>query len=109
MEVGLHSACPSCRADNVVLVRLAHQFAVGEDATLSLPVTVSLTELFPENAIVGIEEVTLTGNQPVSALRSRLHWRSSDQAEAAASDQTVPSVSAKAPLVTLTPMKVRWG
>ena len=35
------------RADNVVLIRLAHQFAFGEDPTLSQPVTVSLTDIFP--------------------------------------------------------------
>ena len=36
-----------CVAGNVFLVRVAHQFAVGEDATLSQPTSVSLADIFP--------------------------------------------------------------
>jgi len=51
---------------NIVLLRLAHQFGVGDDATLSVPVTVDLQSLFLNN-IVNVSQLTLTANQPLGA------------------------------------------
>lgn len=64
--------------DSQVLIRLAHQFAVGEDPTLSQPVTVDLFNLLnkdlygsPSSAI----EWTLSANQEKSAqLAEKIQW-----------------------------------
>jgi len=47
-----------------VLLRVAHQFGIGEDATLSLPTSVDLSKLFDRAAgitIINATEVSLTG------------------------------------------------
>ena len=55
------------------LLRLAHQFGIGEDAHLSKPVSVDLATLFTRAAlpITSAVEMTLTANQPKSELRKR--------------------------------------
>jgi len=53
----------------VYLLRLSHQFGVGEDPTLSLPVTVDLTNLIKSWKVDTIEEVSLTANQAAKNLK----------------------------------------
>lgn len=50
------------------LVRIAHLYGVGEDATLSRPVVVSLTSLFPALTISNVVELSLTANQKRAAM-----------------------------------------
>jgi Glycosyl hydrolases family 38 C-terminal domain len=50
------------RAMPTYLVRLAHQYGVGEDDGLSQPAEVDLASLFPQRTIVGVTEKTLSGN-----------------------------------------------
>jgi len=65
---------------NIVLLRLAHQFGVGDDATLSVPVTVDLQILFLNN-IVNVSQLTLTANQPLGAHKG-YNWKTgSDDSE----------------------------
>ena len=47
----------------VVLMRLAHQFGAGEDAELSAPVQLDLSQLFAMITLDSVVELTLTGNQ----------------------------------------------
>eukprot|EP01116_Phalansterium_solitarium_P019911 TRINITY_DN5728_c0_g2_i1.p1 TRINITY_DN5728_c0_g2~~TRINITY_DN5728_c0_g2_i1.p1 ORF type:complete len:1012 (-),score=366.51 TRINITY_DN5728_c0_g2_i1:80-3115(-) len=61
------------RPDGSVLLRLAHLYAVGDDAQLSQNVTVDLTSLFADRTPISVTELTLTANRPISELR-RLTW-----------------------------------
>ena len=52
------------------LVRLAHLYEAGEDAQRSVPVNVSLANLFSSGAlrVTGAREMTLTGGEPLDAV-----------------------------------------
>lgn len=57
------------------LVRLAHQYGVGEDEGLSQPAEVDLASLFPKRKISKVTEKTLSGNLDWSDfLESRKNW-----------------------------------
>jgi len=68
--------------DGARVLRLEHQFAVGEDKVFSQPVTVSLSTLFLRFNITSLTELSLTANQPLSSV-SHLAWITED-------DDTVP-------------------
>ncbi|XP_036096626.1 lysosomal alpha-mannosidase [Molossus molossus] len=59
----------------MLLLRLEHQFAVGEDMSgnLSSPVTLDLRDLFSAFTITNLKETTLAANQ-LQASASRLQW-----------------------------------
>jgi hypothetical protein len=71
-----------------LLVRLSHQFGLGEDATLSLPVTVDVVQLFKASTfdIASVEEVSLTNTQSKQELLKRRAlnrgWKTEVPAEA---------------------------
>jgi len=54
------------------LLRLSHQFAVGEDPNLSQPVTVDLSGLFSSITPNNVQEVSLTANQPVQNIEKKI-------------------------------------
>ena len=57
------------------LVRLGHQYGIGEDATLSKPVDVDLSSILSGYKIVSVKEMTLSGNQDHASWRKRqLDW-----------------------------------
>ncbi len=60
-------------AETSILVRVGHQFGVGEDATLSQPVNVDLFALLSMYTITGVSEASLTANQLASNVQ-RLQW-----------------------------------
>jgi len=60
--VTLHSLGPT-----TVLLRVAHLFAVGEDAALSKPASVDLATLFVAFSVLSAEEMTLPGTIPLTA------------------------------------------
>jgi hypothetical protein len=66
VNVDLLTAQVSDIQQGVLLLRLAHQFGVGENPTLSQPVTVDLGALFnvPVKSVV---ELTLTANQALGS------------------------------------------
>mmetsp|Transcript_4107 Transcript_4107/g.13171 ORF Transcript_4107/g.13171 Transcript_4107/m.13171 type:complete len:271 (+) Transcript_4107:255-1067(+) len=62
-------------AEHKVLVRLAHQFGLGEDAELSRPVTIDVARLFAGRRIATLEERGLTGTVPrAEVLQRRIAW-----------------------------------
>lgn len=65
------------RYDGATLVRLAHIFAVDEDAVLSQDVQVNLLKLFTNLVPVAMVETTLTGNQPLADFHP-LSWNTVD-------------------------------
>jgi hypothetical protein len=62
-------------AGMVFLIRLGHQYGVGEDETLSKPVQVALESILVGYKIVSVQEKTLSGNQDYSSwLKRRFDW-----------------------------------
>lgn len=74
-NVGLMTVEP--RGAKLVLLRLAHLYAVGEDSVLSGPATVDLATLFADLKVASVEEMSLTANQPLSNVH-RLQWKTED-------------------------------
>ena len=96
---------------NTLLLRLAHLYQVGEDASASSNVTVSLSTLFASFRVLSASELTITGNQPLSNVRSTTFRRQGDDAahplmsppmEWAQSTLTSADLS-----VTMTPLSIR--
>ncbi|XP_046950805.1 lysosomal alpha-mannosidase isoform X1 [Lynx rufus] len=85
-----------------LLLRLEHQFAVGEDSgNLSSPVTLDLTDLFSAFTITYLQETTLVANQ-LRASASRLKWTPNT------GPTPLPSPSRLDPAtITLQPMEIR--
>lgn len=60
------------------MVRLGHQYSIGEDESLSAPVEVDLSLLLAGFQVKTAVEVTLTGNQKYNKwIKSRLDWTGS--------------------------------
>lgn len=95
-----------------VLIRLAHQFAVGEDSTLSKDVQVDVSKLFKQWSVSTSSERSLTGNQKYDGM-TRLSFASEHNPSAPAYDIrtttlsgtviTVPAMSIKTLLLTVVP------
>ena len=86
-----------------LLLRLEHQFAVGEDSgrNLSSPVTLDLTNLFSAFTITNLRETTLAANQ-LLAYASRLQWTT----DTGPTPHPSPSRPVSA-TITLQPMEIR--
>ena len=67
----VHLLTTHAHSPTEVLIRLAHLFEVGEDATLSLPATINLTTLFSNITLAGCYETTTPGLQPLSTVPIR--------------------------------------
>lgn len=60
---------------NAFLLRLGHQYGVGEDETMSNPVEIDLGSLLEGYSIIKVEEMTLSGTQSKRAFQDRrLAW-----------------------------------
>ena len=95
----------SCYAqmDGSVLLRLAHQFGVGEGDDVSAPVTVDLSTLLGnEFKPASVTEVSLTANQMPSDIK-RLQWQTNEQAPSVQRQRGVRADNT----VTIGPAEVR--
>ncbi|KAK2502693.1 hypothetical protein MC885_007056 [Smutsia gigantea] len=88
-----------------LLLRLEHQFAVGEDpvGNLSSPVTLDLRDLFSAFTITSLQETMLAANQP-RAGASRLQWTPST-GPVPTRRPSLPRLDLAA--ITLQPMEIR--
>lgn len=86
-----------------LLLRLEHQFAVGEDSgsNLSSPVTLDLTDLFSAFTITDLRETTLAANQ-LRAHAFRLQWTPNTGPTPHPSPSRLLSTT-----ITLQPMEIR--
>jgi len=88
-----------------VLIRLAHKYEVNEDPVLSKPATVDLQALFSAIKVQSCTEMSLSANQPLSAV-SRMTW----QTETPFPPTEIPAPTPLEPgalQVTLNPMQIR--
>jgi hypothetical protein len=98
------------REEPTFLLRLGHQYAVGEDAKLSAPVDIDLSKVLlnANFKVISVKEKTLTGNQDWEVYQSRRFVWSSDTEET--SETAVPLKRTGSPsgtTVTLKPMEIR--
>ena len=67
---------------NVLLLRLAHQFAVDEDTELSAPVTIDLSTLLSRYDIKSVTEMSLSVNQEKQTmLANKIQWSTANDAQ----------------------------
>ncbi|XP_061626669.1 lysosomal alpha-mannosidase isoform X1 [Phyllopteryx taeniolatus] len=88
--------------DEVVLLRLEHQFQSSESKTNSEPVTINLQKLFSTLEVVGVSELNLSANQWKEEME-RFHWTPQ-------TGEKPPKKTFKDPStweVTLRPMEIR--
>jgi hypothetical protein len=90
--------------ENEYLLRLAHQFAVGEDANLSLPATVNLENLLNAK-LTNLKEVSLTANQDAKDIKL-INWPVGGD-NANMNVETFPDIPFQDGTVTINPMDVR--
>jgi hypothetical protein len=98
-----------------MLLRLSHSFGINEDAALSKPVQVDLSRLFDVSAagfkVIGIEEVSLSNNQPKSAILERrrraMHWNTGSRSEAHSWRMVSPLNFDSDPVVVLGPLEIK--
>ncbi|XP_072039220.1 lysosomal alpha-mannosidase-like [Amphiura filiformis] len=92
---------------NLVLLRLEHQYEIGEDIELSKAATVSLKDLFTIFDVKSATEMTLSVNQ-VKNDAKRLQWRSLKHPEFEdLVDNSVDAESIDINNITLTPFQIR--
>ena len=102
-------------APGVILLRLAHQFAISEDPTLSAPVMVDLSTLFSKAAgiaIINVTEVSLTANMDKAAIMRKralaAAWPTVDTGARPHPWRSAPPLDfATDPMVKLGPMEIK--
>ncbi len=97
-------------ADKTYLIRLGHQYGLGEDDELSQPTNVDISALFPGQSVTGILETTLSGNRDIGTWRKeRLQWTGKGEHDRGAADEItyVSDHGTLSATITLEPMDIR--
>ena len=94
--------------NDTLLLRLVHIFEKGEDPVLSLPVTLDLDKYLSFASIVEMEERSLTATLPISAVKNRWTWSTTQQQEDSR-PKSMPSSPSKegSQVVTLNPAEIK--
>lgn len=93
-------------AQNILLLRLAHQFAVGEDVKLSVPLQIDVGALLQKYNPSRMEEMSLSVNQLKSTMAAnRIQWPVVANAHALV-NEFAPSTTSGF-ITTLNPMEVK--
>ena len=94
---------------NVLLVRLAHQFAIDEDSELSAPVDIDLAALLSRYQIKSIVEMSLSANQEKDAmLANKIQWNTKDDKSKGATIRSPASMTRSSDtIVTLNAMEIK--
>jgi len=94
-----------------LLVRLGHQFAVGEDDLLSKEVEISLSQLLAPFQPTSVEEYTLSANQlKEEQLAGKVQWKSAEESNTDIKREVLTKTlftDADSVLVTLKAMEIR--
>eukprot|EP01102_Stenamoeba_stenopodia_P022689 TRINITY_DN9548_c0_g1_i1.p1 TRINITY_DN9548_c0_g1~~TRINITY_DN9548_c0_g1_i1.p1 ORF type:complete len:992 (-),score=225.36 TRINITY_DN9548_c0_g1_i1:87-2999(-) len=104
----VHLQTLELQEDGLLLLRLHHVFAVGESGNYSDPAEVDLSTLFVSMQPIGLTEMSLTANQPLSSV-NRLQFPVLNNTMSAASE---PGYHQKVQpdddfVITLQPMEIR--
>jgi lysosomal alpha-mannosidase len=104
LPASLHLVTTHALGPHSVLVRLAHLFEAGEDAALSVPVTLDLTTLYAGAPLSACVETTVPASQPLANVPVRT-------VPTPAGPSTFPTIpaapSGAGQTVTVKPMEVR--
>lgn len=98
--VTAHSLGPS-----TVLLRVAHMYAVNEDAALSQPVSVSLATLFKGLTLLSAQEMTLPGTLPLTSAPQTTYMTTDGQTVSL--PVIPPAPTGPGLTITLGPMQIR--
>lgn len=97
LPANVHLATLEVTGERELLVRLAHQFAVGEDPVLSQPASVDLFALLAPYQPKAAEELTLSANQrKAEQLAGKIQWPTESVSNGASVRRTDASASAVA-------------
>ena len=101
----LHLATVHVLSPTTWLLRLAHTFEAGEDATLSAPVHLDLATLFTGYTVVDAVDMTLPGSLPLGDVEKTTYLTEGGLNTTGPAVPTPPSGAALT--ITLTAMQIR--
>jgi hypothetical protein len=99
-------------ASNSVLLRVAHQFGVGEDAVLSQAAQFDLASLFAGSTIASVLETVLMGTRALADAPPKLQWAvegesSADEARLQEEREARHGPIKDGTVITLNPLQIR--
>ncbi len=105
LPANVHLLTAHSIATDTLILRLSHSYEVGEDAVNSQPATVSLANMFAPITLTSCVEMTMTANQPLTAVPQTTYMLDGGQNVTL---PIIPTPPAGADMsITLGPMDIR--